>query len=64
MLVVSRKIHEKIIMKIGTEVIEVTIEDIESKKVKVGIQASDDVIILRSELIQHTPTIDFTATKR
>lgn len=59
MLVVSRKIHEKIIMKIGTEVIEVTIENIESKKVKIGIQASENVSILRSELVQPTPAIDF-----
>lgn len=59
MLVVSRKIHEKIIMKIGAEVIEVTIEDIESKKVKIGVQASDNVTILRSELVKPPTTIDF-----
>jgi carbon storage regulator len=52
MLVLSRKKDEKIILKIGDKDIEITVVRIESNKVRIGIQADPDVIILRSELTQ------------
>jgi len=48
MLVISRKINEKI--KIGND-IEITIVSIDKNQVKIGIEAPKNVTILRSELI-------------
>ncbi len=50
MLVLSRKKDEKILLKVGTEEIEVVIVRIEPNKVRIGISASENVTILRSEL--------------
>jgi len=50
MLVISRKIGEKI--KIGDE-IEIFIISIEKNQVKLGIEAPKAVTILRSELIEN-----------
>jgi len=50
MLVISRKIGEKI--KIGDE-IEIFIISIEKNQVKLGIEAPKTVTILRSELIEN-----------
>jgi carbon storage regulator CsrA len=53
MLVLSRKRDEKILLKISdTESIELTVVRIEANKVRLGIQASNKVTILRSELVQ------------
>jgi len=49
MLVISRKINEKI--KIGDD-IEITIVSIDKNQVKIGIEAPKNVTILRSELIE------------
>ena len=49
MLVISRKINEKI--KIGED-IEITIISIDKNQVKIGIEAPKDVPILRAELIE------------
>jgi carbon storage regulator len=49
MLVISRKINEKI--KIGED-IEITIISIDKNQVKIGIEAPKDVTILRAELIE------------
>lgn len=52
MLVLSRKRDEKIVLKVGeNEEIELTVVRIEANKVRLGIQASPNVSILRSELI-------------
>jgi len=52
MLVLSRKRDEKILLKTheGQE-IELTVVRIDNNKVRLGIEASDQVTILRSELI-------------
>jgi carbon storage regulator len=48
MLVLNRKRHESII--IGDNIV-VTVVEICGKQVKLGIQAPDDVVILRTELV-------------
>lgn len=53
MLVLSRKRDEKILLKISdNEQIELTVVRIDNNKVRLGIQASDSVTILRSELVE------------
>lgn len=52
MLVLSRKRDEKILLKLSeNEEIELTVVRIDANKVRLGIQASDAVTILRSELV-------------
>jgi len=53
MLVLSRKRDEKIILKTeqGDE-IELTVVRIDNNKVRLGINASNNVTILRSELVE------------
>jgi carbon storage regulator CsrA len=54
MLVLSRKRDEKILLKINEEEhIELTVVRIDANKVRLGIQASDSVTILRSELLEN-----------
>lgn len=53
MLVLSRKRDEKILLKVNDdEKIELTVVRIDANKVRLGIQASDSVTILRSELLE------------
>ncbi|MEO1928160.1 MAG: carbon storage regulator CsrA [Nautiliaceae bacterium] len=49
MLVISRKINEKI--KIGED-IEITIISVDKNQVRIGIEAPKEITILRSELIE------------
>lgn len=52
MLVLSRKRDEKILLKLNDEEsIELTVVRIDANKVRLGIQASDKITILRSELL-------------
>jgi carbon storage regulator CsrA len=52
LLVLSRKRDEKILLKLNEkEQVELTVVRIDSNKVRLGIQASDSVTILRSELV-------------
>jgi len=55
MLVLSRKNDEKILLRIpGHDDIKITIVRIENRnKVRVGIEAEDEVIVLRSELVEN-----------
>jgi len=62
MLVLSRKKDEKILLKTGNEEIELTVVRIDANKVRLGINAGDEVIILRSELVDATPKIAATTT--
>lgn len=56
MLVLSRKRDEKILLSSSNgEKIELTVIRIEANKVRLGIKASDEVTILRSELIEPEP---------
>ncbi len=50
MLVISRKINEKI--KIGND-IEIVILSIDKNQIKIGIEAPKNISILRSELIEN-----------
>ena len=53
MLVLSRKRDEKILLKVNdSKEIELTVVRIDANKVRLGINASDDVTILRSELVE------------
>lgn len=56
MLVLSRKKDEKIILQVGEEKIELVVVRIDANKVRLGVQASKQVTILRSELVpEDTP---------
>ena len=50
MLVLSRKLGQKIILQAGAHRIEIVIADVDRGKVKLGISASKEVQIWRSEL--------------
>lgn len=55
MLVLSRKTDEKILLRLNdNEEIELTVVRIDTNKVRLGIQASDNVTILRSELLENS----------
>lgn len=56
MLVLSRKRDEKILLKVNDQEIELTIVRIDANKVRLGIQAPDNVTILRSELLECSET--------
>lgn len=61
MLVLSRKRDEKILLKLNeTEEVELTVVRIDANKVRLGIQASDAVTILRSELVEKSSEIEST----
>lgn len=58
MLVLSRKRDEKILLKVNeTDSIELTVVRIDNNKVRLGIDAEDNVTILRSELLDRTPKV-------
>jgi carbon storage regulator CsrA len=59
MLVLSRKRDEKILLKLNeNEEVELTVVRIDANKVRLGIQASDSVTILRSELIEKSQEVE------
>ena len=57
MLVLSRKRDEKILLKTDQEQIELTVVRIDANKVRLGINASEDVTILRSELVNNNTKV-------
>lgn len=61
MLVLSRKKDEKILLKTENEEIELTVVRIDANKVRLGINAGDEVTILRSELVEK-PTLKIVET--
>ncbi len=60
MLIISRKINEKI--KIGDD-IEITIISIDKNQVKIGIEAPKKISILRSELLENVKEENIKAAK-
>jgi len=60
MLVISRKINEKV--KIGND-IEIVILSIDKNQVKIGIEAPKEIAILRSELIENIKNENIKASK-
>jgi len=60
MLVISRKINEKI--KIGDD-IEITVVSIDKGQVKIGIEAPKNITILRSELLEEIKNENIKAAK-
>ena len=63
MLVLSRKKDEKIILKVpGREDIEITVVRIDNhNRVRIGIDAEKEVLVLRSELQTKSETIPLEA---
>jgi carbon storage regulator len=61
MLVISRKINEKI--KIGDN-IEIVIVSIDKNQVKIGIEAPKNLTILRSELLENIKEQNIKASKQ
>ncbi|GAX87227.1 carbon storage regulator [Lebetimonas natsushimae] len=61
MLVISRKINEKI--KIGDN-IEIVIVSIDKNQVKIGIEAPKNLTILRSELLENIKEENIKAAKQ
>jgi carbon storage regulator CsrA len=63
MLVLSRKKDEAIVMKIpGREDIRLTVVRIDNmNKVRIGVEADKDVVILRSELASASPALEIDA---
>lgn len=66
MLVLSRKKDEAIIMRIpGHEDIRLTVVRIDNmNKVRIGVEADKDVVILRSELASDAPALERDAETR
>jgi carbon storage regulator CsrA len=66
MLVLSRKKDEAIIMKIpGHEDIRLTVVRIDNmNKVRIGVEADKDVVVLRSELAAGAPALENPAELR
>lgn len=62
MLVLSRKKDEKILLKTGDEEIELTVVRIDANKVRLGINASKEVTILRSELVDAPKVVTESST--
>ncbi|NPA11084.1 MAG: carbon storage regulator CsrA [Epsilonproteobacteria bacterium] len=60
MLVISRRVNEKI--KIGED-IEIVVVEIGKNQVKIGIEAPKNVHILRGELIEEVKTQNIRANK-
>jgi sRNA-binding carbon storage regulator CsrA len=54
LLVLSRKKDEEIILKVGEETIRISLVKIESHRARIGIDASQNVVILRGELLDST----------
>ncbi len=52
MLILSRKAQEQIVIKVGTDVITVTVQAIYSDKVRLGVHAADHVQIDRKEVYE------------
>lgn len=58
MLVLSRKRDEKILLQVNEQdSIELTVVRIDANKVRLGINAEENVTILRSELLDRTPKV-------
>lgn len=51
MLCLSRKQNEDIVLKVGTRTIVIRLNRLEGSRANIGIQADEDVKILRGELV-------------
>lgn len=50
MLLLKRKIGEKIIIDTGNDIIQILIGDLSYKEAKIGIEAPRNIVIIRNEL--------------
>ncbi len=57
MLVLSRKVGEKILIGTGSNMISITVVDMGQGKVKLGIQAPREIPVFRSELLDSGPEV-------
>lgn len=51
MLVLSRKLGERIMIGTGADQVVLTIVEIDRGKIRIGIEAPKDVVIMREELL-------------
>jgi carbon storage regulator CsrA len=54
MLILGRKLGEKIVIETNGETIEIVVTRIDHKMIKIGVKASDNVRIMRAELLDNT----------
>lgn len=58
MLVLGRKLNDRITLTRGDLIITLIVTDIDRGKVRIGIEAPNDVVILRTELLEEEDAQD------
>ena len=58
MLVVTRKVGESLVIRVGKETVSVSVEAVHGGNVRIGLDAPSHVQILRNELIQNKKKFD------
>ncbi len=64
MLVLTRKLDEEVIIKVGSTEVAVSVVDVSGSKFQLGFDAPDEVTILRSELHNKGDNYNEVGTKQ